>query len=513
MTISHKALFEKLRDDTVISRCTQYAHWTLPQLMADFHEVGTTQRAVVERDYQEVGALLVNHLAAKLAKVLFPVEYPFFKTELSENLMKDARQQFSETEIAASLARTEMEAMQSLYANASYAQLILMLKHLIVTGNALMYRDSKNKACTTFGLQSYAVRRDGRGKLLDCVLREHTYVEALPQDVQELLRESDRAKYSRPECPVVLYTRIRRVSGTTVTYVTNQQVDTIPVGADSSYPEHLCPWFAPTWSLIAGEHYGRGLVEDFAGGFAKLSDLSEAHALYSVELMRVVHLVSSGAGTDIDDLADAETGEYVRGDPASVNVHEAGDARKLQEVSAEIDRVFMRLAKAFMYEANVRDAERVTAYELARNAQEAETALGGAYSALSAGVQVPLAHVLLTEVRPDALAGIIADDVKLTVIAGVPALGRNSEVQGLMLAAQEITVLAPLAQLDPRIDMKRVVDVIFAGRSVDTTKLYYSEDEQQALAAAQQQQQLGERQLLQANSLSDAADTLSAQVM
>jgi len=509
--ISHKALFEKLRDTTVIAKCEQYAHWTLPQLMADISETRGVTSIGVERDYQEMGAILVNHLATKLARLLFPTSNPFFRVQASKELEKlSADNGVAPNQLQAGLARLEMDAAKRVFLNSGYAQLILALKHLIVTGNVLIYRDAKNAQCTSYGIQSFAVRRDGRGRLMDCVLREYTYVEALDEALQQTLRSADKGRYSRPEQQVAIYTRVhRRMTENGSVMEITQEIDNTPVGEMSSYPEHLSPWFIPTWSLITGEHYGRGLIEDYAGGFASLSDLSEGAALYTIEMMRVIHLVGAGGGTDIDELRDADTGEYVRGDAQSVQAMESGDAGKLQQVETKIDRVFSRLAKAFMYGGNTRDAERVTAYEIQVEAQEAENALGGVYSALSQGLQVPLAHTLCTEVAPAALAGIIAGDLKLDVIAGIPALGRTSDVQNLMMASQEIATVLPVAQMDPRISPTKVVDMVLAGRSVDTEAVFYTEAEQQQIQAAQAQAQQGQNQLMQSATLSDAAQQLN----
>lgn len=510
-TISHKALFSKLRDETVICKSTDYAHWTLPQLMADFTSTGGRGQVVVERDYQEMGALLTNHLASKLARLLFPTANPFFRVAASAEIERIAAEAgVAPDAMQSGLARLEMDAARRLFLNSSYAQLTLALKHLIVTGNVLIHRDSANAKCTTFGLQSFAIRRDGRGTPLDIVLREFTYVEALPEEVQNTLKSKDRVRYSRPEQQVEVYTRIqRKIKEGTVGHEVTEEVDTTKVGEGSWYPEHLCPWFSPTWSIIPGEHYGRGMVEDYAGGFAKLSDMSESAALYSVEMMRVVHLVSAASGTDIDDLAKAETGEYIRGDANSVAAHESGDAVKLQQASAEIDRTFTRLAKAFMYQGNTRDAERVTAYELQLEAQEAENALGGVYSSLSQGLQVPLAHVLMVEAKPDVLAGLISGDVKLDVIAGIPALGRTSDVQNLMMASQEIAAVVPITQLDSRISPTKVVDMIMHGRSVDTEAIYYTKKEQAEIAQAQQEAAQGQQQMMQAAGVADATSQLN----
>lgn len=509
--VSHKSLFERLRDTTVICKSELYARWTLPQLMADISSTNGQRAANVERDYQEMGAILVNHLATKLARLLFPTAHPFFRIQPSKELEALSQNAgVAPNQMQAGLARLEMDAAKRVFLNSGYAQLILALKHLIVTGNVLVYRDAKNAKCTSYGLQSFAVRRDGQGTLLDCVLREYTFVEALPKDIQEALRRASKDKYSRPEQQVEVYTRVHRVlKDTGPVYEVSQEVDTVPVGKMSTYPEHLSPWFIPTWSLIPGEHYGRGLIEDYAGGFATLSDLSEGAALYTIEIMRVIHLVGTGGGTDIDDLRGAETGEYVRGDVDSVKAMESGDAGKLTQVEAKIDRVFSRLAKAFMYGGNTRDAERVTAYEIQVEAQEAENALGGVYSALSQGLQVPLAHALVTEAAPASLAGLIDGSLKLDVIAGIPALGRTSDVQNLMMAAQEVATVVPIAQMDSRISPTKVVDMVMAGRSVDTEAIFYTEQEQAAMNAAQQQQAQGQQQMLQAESLGEAAQQLN----
>lgn len=509
------ALFHKFRDETVISRNEQYAKWTLPYLMADIAEVSGTGRVIVERDYQEIGALLLNNLAAKLVKLLFPTQFPFFKASASKQFKEfAARKGISELELRGMFSRMEVAANARLFTNSGYASLILALKHLIATGNVLLYRDSESGTVTAYGLQQFAIRRDGTGLMLDCVLREYTTVEALPQNLQDDLKVHSKSKYSRPECQVEKYTRIQRKTHRdgTVGYEVSQQVDCIDVGAPSWYPARLCPWMAPTWVLIPGEHYGRGMVEDYAGGFAKLSGMSEAEALYAVEMMRVVHLVGAGSGGDVDDLAQAESGEWVRGDPNNISAHEAGDAQKLVAADASIDKTIARLAKAFMYTAVSRDAERVTAYELQRDAQEAEYTLGGAYSTLSGGMQFPLAHILLTEVNDLALQGIAIGQLWPDITAGIPALGRAADVQNVLMAAQEIAAVAPIAQLDPRINPQKLVDLILSGRSVDPDTLFYSPEEYKLKQEAAAAQQTAQTAALAAGTVAEQGDQI-AQVL
>ncbi len=251
MSITHKALFERLRDDSLIYRCTHYAHWTLPKLMADMSVVTGTNRAVVERDYQEIGALLVNNLSSKLARLLFPANLPYFRVEPSKELTREAEAEGRLAELTSKLASLELGASQRVFSHASYSQLILAVAHLVVTGNCALYRDSADGRTACYGLQSYVTRRDGKGIVLDAVVREFTYVEALPLDVQEYLRRANPSKYGRPEQRVELYTRVHRQQKEAGwVYEITQQVDVHPVGEPSVYPDYLCPWMFPTWSLI-----------------------------------------------------------------------------------------------------------------------------------------------------------------------------------------------------------------------------------------------------------------------
>lgn len=518
--LSHKARYDLYKNDEVIRKSEQYAVWTLASLMADPVRSAGGAPAPLERDFQEMGALLTNNLASKLATLLFPSSRPFFRTTLSPELeAQSVSAGHTKTEIASSLARLEMDACQQIFLNASYNQLVMALKHLIVTGNVLLYRDSVAKKTTAYGLQHFTVRRDGRGRLMDCVLREFTYFSALDPQLQEQLRRADPGKYNpvtinRPESvEVVLYTRILRKATRkgVVGYTVSQEAETTPVGKPGYYPEHLCPWQAPTWNLIAGEHYARGLVEDYAGGFAKLSDMSHALVLYQIESTKVLNLVAPGSGADIDEMANAATGQWVTGDPATVKTYETGSTDKSKAVQDGIDQTFMRLSRAFMYTGQARDSERTTAFEIRQQALEAENTLGGVYSSLAEGLQVPLAHVLMVEVNPGVLAGVVTKDVKLDVMAGIPALGRSTDVQNLLSAAEEVAAAGQiLPQLDRRIDPAKLFDLIYSGRSVDTSVLFKSKEQMEAEDEAQQQQSEGMAQMQNAEVMAQQQKSLDS---
>ena len=507
--VLYKTLYQNYRDDNVRLKALQYAKWTIPKLVTDTDLKFAFKQQALERDYQETGALLVNNLATKLAGLLFPPNRPFFRAKLNKQARKRAEEKGKLREVDAELANVEREASAELYVNAGFSQIVLALQHLIVTGNVLVYRDSRNKKLVAYGVQQFACRRDSQGTAMDTILFERRTFDSLPLPLQKQLNPAHYGKY-KFDSLVEVYTRIQRVQNEAGwSYEVSQQVDGINVGFNGSYPEHLCPWRTIVWSIIPGEHYGRGLVEDYAGGFAKLSDVSKAATLYTIEALKVINLVSPGRGVDIDHIVEAETGEFVSGDPDAITAYESGAADKLKQSDSRIEQTEQRLAKAFMYSANVRNAERVTMYELQQQAREAETTLGGAYSVLAEQFQVPMAHILVEEVKPELLSGIVTDTLKLDVIAGLPALGRATDVQSLVSAATDAAaVVQVLAQLDKRVDADKVMDVIYRGHSIDSDQIMKSEDQiaqEQAADSAMAEAQAG---AATAASMADQANAL-----
>lgn len=510
--MNYKARFNKYRDDSVLLKAEQYAKWTLPQLMVDIAELRGNQGAVLERDYQEVGALFTNNLAAKITSLLFPATRQFFKVAIGEDLRAAARERgIDEATLAARYAKVELAACERVFYNASYNQLMVAAKHLVVTGNALLYRDPDTARTVTYGLRSYTCKRDGLGNVVDGVLWESIAFEGLPEDVRTSLRLAQPDKYRNPDSipNVDLYTRVQRVpKGKRWQWRISQEADGVRLDQPSTYPEHRCPYVFLHWNLAAGENYGRGHVEDFAGGFAKLSDLSEAAALYGIEIMKLVHLVAPGSGADVDELSQSEVGQYVSGTPGQVTPYDGGDYNKLIAVRQEIAEVVTNLTRAFMYTGNTRDGERVTAYEIRQNALEADNTLGGVYSSLAESWQVPLAHLLLYEEDPKQSSGIIDGTIRLNIVAGIPALGRAGDVQNLLTALTEAAAIMQAVQGigDRRVDPERVLDIILSGSGVDSEAIFYSEAEQERNRQAQAQAQQAQSDLTAAAGL-DAGDT------
>lgn len=501
--VNYESLYEEYEDDRLIRKMENYALWTIPSAFPYRYSKTVDNRGNmdIEHDYQSMGAILVNNLAAKLAGILFPTSQSFFKINPTELLSRYAQQAFAvkQEEVRSKLVELENAACKQLFVNAEYAQLIQAMRYLIITGNCLLKR--MNSKTVVYSLRNYVMLRDNEGTILDKIVKECRTYGSLPEEIKPYVNKTGRKDTDE----VTVYTRIhRKVNPDTkkVFFEVSQQVEGINVGQASTYPEHMCPYIAVVWNHVNGDSYGRGHVEDHAGDFAKLSDLSKALAIYEIDACKVTNLVKPGATADLESLEASENGEWVYADPDAVTAHEGGDYNKIKQIQDDLAVIFQRLSMAFMYQGNVRDAERVTAEEIKQNAQEAEKTLGGVYSTLSAGLHLPLAYLLTQEVEPMFITGVLAGEISLEVITGVNALGRASEIQLILQAISELAAIIPvMKQLTPRFDIERVIDMFLQARGVNLKDVMLSPE------ALKQQQATTQAALAQADPLANVQAT------
>ena len=491
LAYSLKALFNKYRDDGLLQRIETYALWTIPSVFpqGDQRPVGNQNR-LIEYDYQSTGALLVNRLATKLARTLFPANTSFFRIDVDDEL-KGAMERNSLDNIQ----EYENKACQRLFFNASYAQLVPAMRLLIVTGECLLY--SINDAIRVYSLKDYVLKRNNVGEVLDMVICEPKYYTELPADIQAKVGQHDA------ETELKLYTRVKRqVLEGIISWKVTQEINGIDVGTNVTYRDKLCPYIPVAWNLVNGDNYGRGYIEDYASDFAKLSELSKELMSYELESLRILHLVNPQAALDVDSAANAPNGEFIQGDASMVTPYEAGSFQKIQVIRADLDIIEQRLNIAFMYTGNMREGERVTAYEIRQNAEEAEQTLGGVYSQLSQSLHLPLAYLLLYEVRPDIILALDAEEITLNILTGIQALSRSSENQGLLIACTELNAILPIVQqLGKRFNMDAIADQVFLSNGVQIKEITYTEEQIRAMAQQEQEMNAQAQQaaMMQAN--------------
>lgn len=498
--------FNRYQDDALIHRCSDYARWTLPSVFPEFLHVGTGNQ-IVQYDYQSMGAMLVNRLSTKLAQVLFPTNTSFFKFKVMNDEELSDEQKID-------LSNLELKACAALFDNAAYAQLVQAIRLLVVTGNCLVIR--RDGVTRVLNLHNYALRRNANGKVLRIITKESLQYRELSQNIKDLLNINPNF---RDDSEVPLYTVINRVSHETAngiidTWEVHQEIQGLRVpDSEEEYPEMFCPYIPVVWNLSSGDNYGRGQVEDYAGDFIKLSELSAALASYELESTNIKYLYAPNSMVDVESFVNAASGEIIQGDPSAIQAFEAGQYNKIQALTADINSIFQRLTTAFLYTSNQRDAERVTAYEIQLAAMEAEQVLGGVYSQLSQGLHLPMAFVLSAELDPSFVIAYISGTIDLRVVTGMQALGRAAETQQWLLMGQELGTLVPvLTQVSPRFNTEKIIDRFMLAHGLNTVDVMLTEKELEAKLKQQQEQQaqmqVQQRQITGTDSTVDAAEQL-----
>ena len=476
---SFSALYLKYQDGRLLTKWQNYALWTIPSIFPDINSGKDTTllgNAPLEHDYQSIGALLVNSLSSKMTNILFPINQAFFKLQPSAKT-KELFARLLNTEIKQiddKLISTEQAAHKRLFLNAGYSQLTQLIGTLIVCGDAILYRE--NNSFITYAPRNYGLVRDMSGNVLDCVIKEGTTFGELSPALRAKVEQGNPRKDLDP---AIMYTRIKRgLRKGNVVYTVSQEVEGVSVGKPSVYPVDLCPYIFCAWKIVSGNSYGSGYVEDYAGDFAKLSDLSRALAIYEIDACKVVNCVKPGAGIDVDSFHEAENGDWIQADPQAVVAHEGGQANKIQQLSASINTIFTRLSTAFMWGGNTRDAERVTAEEIRRQAKEADQMLGGAYSMVSGFVHQHLAYLLLVEADSTFQGAIVGKEYELNILTGTSALGRATEIQSLVEATQICQAVIPiLSQLSQRFDTETTIDRIFSSFGLNISDWVFTAEE------------------------------------
>lgn len=493
---SLSALFKKDTDAGVLDAAEQFATWTIPTIFTrDIYTDG--RRIPLSRDYQSTGARLVNSAATKIVDALFPQGTSFFRFTKSDELNSFLSQLGEDGTATAKLADVENTASQMVFARDGYASKLRAVKLLLVTGQALEYIDERTGKSHVYTVRDFTVRRDGSGNVLRIILHERASLQDLP-DAFRTEHYQDRDIYSDVDIYTGICRQVKRLESgeEIISYKVYQEADERQLGEPSIYPEMELPYNLLSWNLVNGEHYARSLVEDYAGDFARLSVLSEAMTNYEIEAARLINLVDASAGLDTDSFDKAETGESVQvggggsngNTRAPVTAYEGGSAQKIQQLSADINMLEQKLSWAFMYTANTRQGERVTAYEIRQNAKEAESSMGGGFSVLSDSWLRKLAYLYTASAYP-AFRAFLADGlVDIEVLVGTAALYKAAAADKLLEATQAMQLAIPvLQQITPRFNADACVDWYFDAYGIVGTPFMFTEEQLQAKQQSQDQ--------------------------
>ena len=439
-TETAQSLYSKLEGKrwNYLDRARDCSKLTLPYIMP---EDGFGSHSRLETPFQGVGARGVNNLASKLLLALLPPNAPFFRLNVdAQGLAAEGAPAELASDLETSLQGFEESLMDEVSRENYRTALHEALKHLIVTGNSLLYMPDEG-GMRVFHLDRFCVDRDPMGNVLYICTKETLSYMSLT-DEQKALAGMEGGNGA--DDAVDLYTAVcRKPNGWKVWQEINGNEIPDSIGF---YPLDKNPFIPLRFSRIDGESYGRGYVEEYLGDLQSLEGLTKAIVEGSAAAAKVLFLVNPNGTTRPKALAESPNGAIVQGSASDVSVlglEKFNDFRVAQET---INTIKERLGQAFLLTSGVvRNAERVTAEEIRMLSQELESALGGLYSLLSTELQMPLVNRLMSVMgKKKKLPKLPKEIVNPVIITGVEALGRGHDLQKLdMFLAGATQVVGP----------------------------------------------------------------------
>ena len=474
---------------------------TLPYLIQeDLSSQPTHQK--LHTPWQSVASKCVVNLAAKLMLALLPPQTSFFKLQIRDDKLGEEIPREIRSEL--DLSFSKMERMVMDYINASSDRVVVhqALKHLIVSGNALIFMGKEG--LKNYPLNRYVINRDGNGNVCEIVTKELISRKILAMDLPEPLPNSpgdDGYKTGSDDQDVEVYTYVRLDDNGR--WVWHQEaLDRIIPGSRSTAPKTANPWLTLRFNTVDGEDYGRGRVEEFLGDIRSLEGLSQALVEGSAAASKVVFLVSPSSTTKPKTIADAGNGAIVQGRPEDVGVVQVGKTADFRTAAEQINNLERRISDAFLL-LNVRQSERTTAEEVRLTQMELEQQLGGLFSLLTVEFLVPyLNRTLHILQRNRELPKIPKDLVRPQIVAGVNALGRGQDQQSLIMFIQTLAQTLGPEAMGQFLDSGEFIKRLAAAQGIDVLNLVKTQE-------TMDQERMQQQQMMQQQSLMEQAGQLA----
>ena len=475
--------YSKLASDRTIFLDTarDCAALSLPYLLTP---TGVVNGQKLPTPWQSIGAKGVNVMASKLMLSLFPVNTTFFKLQINDGkLASDPNLDATiKSEIDLSLSKMERVVMQHIAESQDRVILHQAMKHLIVTGNALVYMGSKG--VKLYPLDRFVVVRDGEGQPTEIVTVESIDRQFLPEQFQ-LAKTTVNHTGDNTVTPDVdvtvgdgeaaVYTWAKLVDGQ---WRWRQEVDgEVVPGSEGKAPKTTTPWLPLRFNVVDGEDYGRGRIEEYLGDLKSLEGLMQAMVEGSAAAAKVVFLVSPSATVKPSTLAKAGNGAIIQGradDVTAVQVQKQADFSTAYQM---ITQLVQRLSEAFLV-LSVRQSERTTAEEIRATQQELNEQLGGIYGNLTSELLRPyLQRKLFILQRSGDLPKLPKGVVFPTVIAGLEGVGRGQDRESLMMFLTTISQSMGPEMLMNFINPEEAIKRLAAAQGIDTLKLVKTTEE------------------------------------
>ena len=146
-------------------------------------------------------------LAAKLMLAVLPPQTSFFKLQVRDDKLGQELDPQIRSELDLSFSKMERMIMDYIAASNDRVAIHQALKHLIVSGNALIFMGKDG--LKTFPLNRYVVNRDGNGNVLEIVTKELISRKVLDLELPEPQPNTGVDESSTTNDDVTIYTYVK----------------------------------------------------------------------------------------------------------------------------------------------------------------------------------------------------------------------------------------------------------------------------------------------------------------
>ncbi|QIG74630.1 head-to-tail joining protein [Rhizobium phage RHph_I20] len=485
--------------DPYLQAARDNAALTIPALIPPEDNGVKRVRKTIRQPDDSTGSRGVNNLASKLLIALLPTNAPIFRMVINDftvkNQLNAAVGAEGTSEVQKALSQIERAGMQEVDATGVRGPAYVMLQHLLVAGNYLLYVDPKDGGARGWPLHSYVVERDRMGNMLKIIIKEDMAFVALSPELQEAVaakagKTLDEYKKdgSREVC---VFTGVERI-GSDRYRVWQEVADIHVAGSDGQYTGDTLPYMPLRLITVDGEDYGRAYVSDLYGDLFNANELRRATVAWSKAASKVVYLVKPNATTKPLVLTKAKSGDFVQGNKDDITVLTIEKTQDFNVASTVYADIKKSLEIAFLLNSAVqRDAERVSAEEVRAVIEEINTGLGGMQSLLSNEFQLPFVKLLIARMERRKMFRLPKGMVKPTIVTGLAALGRSQDLQNLVQALNALAVLNTVPpEFRGRIKPMDFINRVFSAAGVDPDGLIMDDQTYQDFQQQQMMQQL-----------------------
>ncbi len=422
--LNPKTIYEELittRSDYE-TRAEELAKLTIPAL---FPKDGASSSDAMTDGYaSRYSAIAINSLAAQMELTLLPASGSSFRFEPDAQALAEFTQGDADSLAQTSALLSEAsDRVNKEIENQSIRPQFGAFLQTMVAVSPVVVEKVKDNGIKWYGLRSFAVKLNDVGDPLQIVTKQTLDRNNLPDGI-----EADEG-----EKEVELYTLCHWEDDKWT--VTQSKGDEI-VGGESTFKKDNLPYVYLGWTRQQGDTYHRPFAEQFQGLLEDYAAMNKVLVEGSIVASKVLLMVNPLGSTKKKDVSDSKNGAVVDGRADDVTALQLGKNYDFQipmelrnELKQQIDRAFLSR------QGTQRQAERVTAEEINRDAQELEKNLAGIYSIMSKKFSKWLILQIMGELK------ITFETIDVNVITGLDALGKNIESQKLDAFMQRMAAL------------------------------------------------------------------------